>query len=282
MQARKTRHIIKRILLIIAAVIFAYFAFMMIGGGFGKKPPDVKAMINDDSPFLFAHRGVTLNYPENTIGSIGEAKLKGFKGLEIDIRKSSDNEFIIFHDEDGKRLLGLDSKINKLTTAQIKSHPLLFNNAQSGSSVITLKEMLDKYKDDFVFYFDMKLKGLDDVNDLAGIIQSYGIERSSIIASTSGFIVFYLENKYPGINTSLEGFNSGKEWIYYFFPKKFKPDFLSSFAGKVDEKHMSWIKKKDLLPCRIVYDVDSTNYRKMAHWGLKNLIIDYSSELKVP
>jgi hypothetical protein len=268
--------------LILAFISIAYFGFMLIGGGFGKKPLDIKEMNDDNSPFLFAHRGISAYYPENTRESIEAAKMQGFKGLEIDIRKSSDNEFILFHDEDCSRLLGISGKICDLSTAQIKEHHLIFNNTQSASTVITLKEMLDEYKDDFIFYFDMKLKGFDDADDLVGIIQSYGIARSSIIASTSGFIVFHIENKYPEINTALEGFNSGKEWIYCLFPKKFKPDFLSSFAGKVDEKHISWLKKRDLLSSKIVYDVDRGNYDKVVQLGLKNLIMDYDSTMQLP
>jgi glycerophosphoryl diester phosphodiesterase len=278
----KIKDLVIKIFIIFGVLILIYLAFMMIGGGFGKKPLDIKEMNGDNSPFLFAHRGISAYYPENTRESIEAAKMQGFKGLEIDIRKSSDNEFILFHDEDCSRLLGISSKICDLSTAQIKEHRLIFNNTQSGSTVITLKEMLDEYKDDFIFYFDMKLKGFDDADDLVSIIQSYGIARSSIIASTSGLIIFYIENKYPEINSALEGFNSGKEWIYCLFPKKFKPDFLSSFAGKVDEGHISWLKKRDLLSSKIVYDVDKGNYDKVVKLGLKNLIMDYDSTMRVP
>lgn len=269
-------------ILILGLLILAYFGLMLLGGGFGKKAADIKAMDDDNSPFLFAHRGISAYYPENSRESIEAAKLKGFKGLEIDIRKSSGNEFILFHDEDCSRLLGIDGKISDLSTGQIREHHLIFNHTASGSKVITLKEMLDEYKDDFIFYFDMKLKGFDDVDDLVGIIQSYGIARSSIIASTSGFVVFHIENKYPEINTALEGFNSGKEWIYCLFPKKFKPDFLSSFAGKVDEKHISWLKRRDLLSSRIVYDVNRENYSQVLQLGLTNLIMDYDSTMQLP
>lgn len=273
---------ILKIILIFILLIIAYFSFMFIGGGFGKKPVNMKLINDDYSPFLFAHRGLSEYYPENTREAVEAAKLQGFTGLEIDIRKSSDNEFILFHDEDCRRLLGINSKICDLSISQIKGRHILFNGIESGSYVLTLKELLDNYKDDFIIYFDMKLKDLDDIDELVTIIQSYDISGSSIIASTSGFIVFYIEYKYPEFNTSLEGFNSGKEWIYCLFPKNFKPDFLSSFAGKVDDKHISWLKKKDLISSRIVYDVDSANYQQVIKMGLKNLIIDYDSTMTVP
>jgi len=273
--------IIKRIFLVILLLILAYFSFMMIEGGFGKKPIDLKAINDDNSTIFFAHRGISAYYPENSREAIEAAKLKGFKGLEIDIRKSSDNEFILFHDEEGGRLLGFDSKICDLSTAQIKEHSLIFNNLETSSYVLTLNEFLDEYKDDFIIYFDMKLKGFDDIDELVKVIGTYDISRSTIIASTSAPVIFYTEYKYPEINTALEGFNAGKEWIYYLIPKNLKPDFFSSFAGKVDERHISWLIRNNLLSSRIVYNVDSTNFKYVKDLGLKNLIIDYFSTLEV-
>jgi glycerophosphoryl diester phosphodiesterase len=270
------------IILIIGILVIAYFGFMLIGGGFGRKPVNIDAMNDGNSPFLFAHRGISEYYPENTREAIDAAKLKGFKGLEIDIRKSSDDEFILFHDEDCSRLLGIQGKIDELSTTQIKERHVLFDGIESDSYVLTLRELLDNYKDDFIFYFDMKLKDIDDIDELVSIVLSYDISGSSIIASTSGFIVFYIEYNYPEIKTALEGFNSGKEWLYSLFPKNFKPDYLSSFAGKVDEKHISWLRQKNLVSNRIVYDVDSANYQKVIQLGMKNLIIDYDSTMTVP
>jgi glycerophosphoryl diester phosphodiesterase len=275
------RKLIILIFLIPTAVAVAYIGFILFGGGYGKKPVNIQALNSGNSLFLFAHRGISSEFPENSKGAIEQAKIMGFKGLEIDIRKTSDNEFVLFHDEDCDRLLGISEKIYNLSTSQVKDHPLQLNDTITSHYVLTLKEMLDEYKDDFIIYFDLKLKGFDDADELVRIIRSYGISRSSIIASTSGVIIFYIENKYPEINTSLEGFNSGKEWLYYLFPKNFKPDFLSSFASKVNEDHIAWLQKKDLLSGRIVYGVDSTNYGKVIQLGLKNLIIDYYSGMEV-
>lgn len=268
------RKIFRNIFLFFGILIMAYFSFMFLGGGFGKKQLNIDAMKNGNAPFLFAHRGISAIYPENSREAIEAAKLRGFKGLEVDIRKSSDNEFIVFHDEDGSRMLGIDRQIDELSTAQIKEHPLLFNNIKSKSRVLSVKELLDEFKDDFIIYFDMKLKGFDDIDDMVSIIKSYDITGSSILASTSGFTIFYIEYKYPEINTSLEGFNSGKEWIYCLFPKNYKPDFYSSFASKVDEDHIAWLQKRDLLLNRVVYGVDSTNYQSVSAFGIENMILD--------
>jgi glycerophosphoryl diester phosphodiesterase len=261
--------------LIIVLPALAYLAFLLIGGGFGYKAESLQLTNDDKAVFLFAHRGITEQYPENSREAIQHAKKMGFKGLEIDIRKSADNEFILFHDEDGRRLLGLDSRISDLTTGQLKSHFLIHHDKVSQSSVITLNEMLDEFKDSFILYFDMKDAGFSEIDEMVSKIWSYGISRSVILASTSPSVIFYTEYHYPSINTALEGFNAGKEWTWGLIPKKLKPDFLSGFASKVNEDHVKWLRKRNLISKRIVYGVDSSNYQEMTELGLRNMIIDY-------
>lgn len=265
----------KIVLLILSSLLIIYFILVYIEGGFGKKPAIILPVKNTDSLFLFAHRGISADFPENSREAIEQAKIMKFKGLEIDIRKTADNQFILFHDENCRRLIGLDEDIFNMTMAQLREHPLIFNNVKTGSHVLTLNEMLDEYKDDFIFYFDMKLKGINDVDELVFLIETYDISRSTIIASTSALLIFYIESNYPAINTALEGFNAGKEWTWQLIPKNLKPDYLSGFASKIDQAHIDWLQKEDLLSQRFVYGIDSTNYQSMVGLGLKNMIIDY-------
>jgi glycerophosphoryl diester phosphodiesterase len=272
-----------KIFLVIPGIpILILVILFFVEGGNGKKAPVILPVKNQDVPLLFAHRGVTDKFPENSGKAIEQAKQKGFKAVEIDLRKSADNEFLLFHDGDGKRLLGIEDTIAEMTLAQVKKHNLLFNGDSTGSKVITLKEMMNAYGDDFVFYFDMKLGGIADVDDLVQLIWRNEISKKVIVASPSVAVILYIEYQYPAINTAMEGFNAGNEWAWYLIPKNLKPDFLSGFASKVDEKNIEWLKKNDLLQSRIVYGVDSTNYEQMLGYGIKNMIIDYWPGLQVP
>ena len=82
-------------------------------------------------------------------------------------------------------------------------------------------------------------------------------------------VIFHLEYNYPAFHTALEGFNAGKEWIYFFIPKNLKPDFYSGFASIKSMKSTSNGSEKELLIQRIVYGVDSTNYQAMQDLGLQ-------------
>jgi len=271
----------KYVLIVIICLIMVYVVFAFIEGGFGKKNTRPLPTANKDSMILFAHRGVAAEFPENSREAIEQAKLIGFNGLEVDIRRSADKEFILFHDGTAKRLLGVEKKISEMTLQQIKQLDLFHNGEPTSCKVITLKDMLDEYKDDFVFYFDMKLGCFKDIDDLVSLIMTYDIQGSVIVASASFLVSLYIEFHYPSIQTAMEGFNAGNEWAYCLIPKNLKPDFLSGFSSKVNVDHIEWLKKRNLLSNRIVYGVDSTNYKYVEDLGLKNLIVDYFSTLEI-
>lgn len=52
---------------------------------------------------IFAHRGYSGRYPENTILSFQEALKLSIYGIELDVHKSKDGELVVIHDEDIKR-----------------------------------------------------------------------------------------------------------------------------------------------------------------------------------
>jgi glycerophosphoryl diester phosphodiesterase len=148
-------------------------------------------------------------------------------------------------------------------------------------SVLTVKEMLDEFGNDFIFYFDLKLQNINDADELVYLIETYDLSRSVIIASTSAPVIFHLEYHYPVITTALEGFNAGKEWMFFLIPKNLKPDYLSGFASKINAKHVDWLQQHDLLHARIVYGADSSNYQSLLDLGARNMIIDYWPNLEI-
>jgi len=270
-----------KISLILSSIILFYFIYMFIGGGFGKKPISIDFFQQPDSTTLFAHRGYATEHPENSEAAIENAYKRGFKAVEIDLRKSADNHFILFHDYDCSRLLGFEANIQNLSLEEIKKHYLLSNGKTTEFKVITLEEMLNKYAGKFVIYFDMKLNSFNEADEIVQIIKNKGIIRNSIIASANALFILYIEFHYPEISTALEGFNRNKEWLYYAIPKNLKPDFLSSFAEEINENHFRWLQENNLITSRIVYGVDKTNYEKIINFGIKNIIIDYEEEMNI-
>jgi glycerophosphoryl diester phosphodiesterase len=269
--------IIKTLLIAITALVVAYLAFAFSLGGFGDK--SLKSLFPDpaDSTILFAHRGVVENFPENSLESIGESKRLGFRAVEFDLRKSADGDFILFHDIETDRMLGKGQNIDEIETSELEDFPLMQNGKPGESFIPTLKKVLDQHGADFIFYFDMKLSGFKEADQIVEIVRNYKIENQVIVASADALFVFYVEYKYPEIITALEGFNAGKEWTYSLIPKNIRPDFLSGFLSRIDENHVEWLRNKGLLSRRIVYGVDSSNYFSARSLGIKHMILDYDS-----
>jgi len=63
---------------------------------------------------VFAHRGFSGNYPENTMLAFRKAIEAGADGIELDIHESSDGQLVIIHDENLVRTTGTDALVSDL------------------------------------------------------------------------------------------------------------------------------------------------------------------------
>lgn len=84
-----------------------------------------------------AHRGLSAVYPENTLLAFQKALEAGADGIETDLRLSLDEEVILFHDADLKRITGYDNRPEALTLAALKKL-----DAGEGESIPSLDELL--------------------------------------------------------------------------------------------------------------------------------------------
>ena len=88
-----------------------------------------------DKPFknrYFAHRGLYSrdgSVPENSIASFSAAVQAGY-GIELDIQLTKDDEIVVFHDEDLKRICGKDGLVIDYTLSEIKELRLLETDEQ--------------------------------------------------------------------------------------------------------------------------------------------------------
>ncbi|GIU00388.1 hypothetical protein TSL6_08940 [Sulfurovum sp. TSL6] len=84
-----------------------------------------------------AHRGLSKEYPENTLLSFQKALEAGADGVETDLRLSLDEEVILFHDANLKRITGYDNIPEALSLAQLKKL-----DAGEGEAIPSLDELL--------------------------------------------------------------------------------------------------------------------------------------------
>jgi glycerophosphoryl diester phosphodiesterase len=262
----------------LACLLALYIGLVLVGGGLSPRLDD-----GFDWPaepvLLFAHRGAVVDVPENSEASVFQAQRLGFPAVEIDIRKTKDNELALFHGNTGRTMLGMDVRFNELTLAQLKGRKLLLEGKESTNGVPTLREIFQESGKALRFYLDMKNKGFKDADQIVALIDEFGLYDRTILASADPSFVAYVEHKYPKVNTALERFDIFQVWLYRLIPTRWKPDYLSGMARKVTAEHVEWLKKERLLSKRIVYDADGTNYNWVLKCGITKAIVDYDASV---
>lgn len=91
-------------------------------------------------PRIFAHRGLALDAPENTLLAFAHAVAAGAHYIETDVHASRDGVAVVAHDADLSRVAGRDLKVSQLTLAELRRIDL---GAGQGFSPLT--EALDAF-----------------------------------------------------------------------------------------------------------------------------------------
>ena len=80
------------------------------------------------------HRGARAHETENTLESFQKAIASGANAVELDVRRSRDNQLIVSHDDNLKRVFGVDLPIRASTLEELKH--------ATGNRLPTLQEAL--------------------------------------------------------------------------------------------------------------------------------------------
>lgn len=130
-------------------------------------PVRVIGKITSSSAKFVAHRGLSSEAPENTVPAYEEAGKAKFWGAEADIRKTSDDQFVLMHDPTLKKMCGVNKKVSDMTFSELQDIDI--NNGRNikkypGLKVATLKDYLEVcYKYDMVPIIEIKIEQDEDM-----------------------------------------------------------------------------------------------------------------------
>lgn len=86
-----------------------------------------------------AHRGLyDENFPENTAPAFEEAIRLGY-GIEMDVQMTTDNVLVVYHDNNLKRVCGIDKDIRDLSYEEVKT----LRPCGKEYPILTFREFLD-------------------------------------------------------------------------------------------------------------------------------------------
>ena len=109
----------------------------------------------------YAHRGASEYYPENTLSSFYAGIDMGALGIETDVQKTKDGVLVLFHDDNTKRVTGLDSAVSHLTYEELMT--LTVTNPKTGrqDKILTLDDFIKyiAYRD-LTYAIEIKQKGI--------------------------------------------------------------------------------------------------------------------------
>jgi hypothetical protein len=116
---------------------------------------------SDRSCAIVVHRGIWTDAPENSLLAVERAIAAGHPVVEIDVRKTSDGQFVLLHDDTFARVADVDLAPEDMTMAQISELRLRNRdggsaNGRTGEKVATLDDLFALTRGRIFIHLDVK------------------------------------------------------------------------------------------------------------------------------
>jgi glycerophosphoryl diester phosphodiesterase len=161
------------------------------------------------------HRGARAYAPENTLASFKKALEIGVDAIELDVRKTKDNQIVVIHDADVKRTTDGEGIVSELTIGQIKGF-----SAEGGEKIPTLQEALD-FLDKKVKIL-IELKETDIEEQVLSILCERKLEKNVVIIS-------FLEEALKKIREANKDIETGLIYAKHSNPVKAALDLKANY-----------------------------------------------------
>jgi len=161
-------------------------------------------------PAVYAHRGGSLLWPDNTTLAFDAALKAGADVLEMDVRATSDSVLVVIHNSTvdettngsgpvaGYKLADL-----KLLNAGYRWGPDKFPHRHKGLQIPTLEEVFERYKDRPVC-MNIEIKQImpSIVDRFCYLVDKHGMSDRVLVASFSTSVLRQIRIKLPQVATS--------------------------------------------------------------------------------
>lgn len=161
------------------------------------------------SPLVFAHRGHTVNAPENSLAALVDAKIAGAKAVEVDVMLSKDLIPVVIHDSALYLTTPKSGFVKDYSAHQLSQIPLINHKSQTPSSqFIRELEAFIKLAKELNLKLEIELK-TEIHNHMAAaravhaLFESYDFYEQGFVSSFDPRLLYYVRNEDPRITTSL-------------------------------------------------------------------------------
>jgi glycerophosphoryl diester phosphodiesterase len=161
----------------------------------------------EDRTEITAHRGASRAAPENTLASVKRAIKDGAHWVEIDVQRTADDEVVVIHDRDLKRIGGVNVPVASATYAELSTVDIgsWFGREFQDERVPTLAQVLTLCKGKIKVNIELKYYGADErlAHRVVEIVESHGMANEIVVMSLRYDAVLQMKALRPVWSTGL-------------------------------------------------------------------------------
>ncbi|WP_042478471.1 glycerophosphodiester phosphodiesterase [Bacillus ndiopicus] len=236
-------------------------------------------------PAIFAHRGASGQYPENTMIAFEEALRTDVAGIELDVQMTKDGQLVIIHDERIDRTTNGQGFVKDFTLAELEALDAggWFSSSFAGERLPTLDAVLAwmkeegnnlrlniELKNDQIQYARLEEKALS-------LIKAYDLQERIIISSFNPFSLQRVRMQNPDIEIGylVLGVPDNALWIAREIGANAIHCQATYALSEFGEKA-----KKAGFPLRIYTVNDEEEYQQLVEVGVEVIMTDFPSRFK--
>ena len=197
--------------------------------------------------FFIGHRGTRIDYDENTLDAFEIALKSGANYIEFDVRKTKDDELVIFHDSKVDRITRTSGLVENYSYPEIGRMCLKLTD----SHIPTLDEVLTKFKNRIKFMVELKSENIRE--RVIKTINMHSLLKDCIISGRDLHDLEMFKQHYPK-NSVCYNITKGKGLNLKEFIKvgkernlKFLPDLVSLKSNEITQEFIEICHKNEIL-----------------------------------
>ncbi|ASB88519.1 glycerophosphodiester phosphodiesterase [Bacillus sonorensis] len=227
---------------------------------------------------VFAHRGASGTYPENTMTAFEHAAQAGADGIELDVQMTRDGRLVVIHDEKLDRTTSLKGYIKDFTYEEIKQGDASYRFSEKTGfvTVPTLEEVFDwAVKGSFLINVELKnsivrYEGMEE--KVMALISEYKLEDRIIISSFNHESLAYCRRLNPDIELAalyMDVLYKPEQYIDMIPATGFHPYLRSMSAETIANAHRN---NKTVRPFTVNREEDM---KKLMEAGVDGFFTDF-------
>lgn len=170
---------------------------------------------------IFAHRGSSGTYPENTISAFTDAMKLPITGVELDVQLSQDGQIVVIHDETINRTSNGQGFVKDMTFSQLQTYDfgIKFGRKFAGEKIPLLLDVLTLYQPTHHF-INIELKtnviryeGIEE--KVVALLAEKNLGHRIIISSFNDESIRLIKKLNPSIQTAVLTMKKLEEPFHY-------------------------------------------------------------------